>query len=209
MSLYTTVLTCGLWGINANDALAATDKGWSLSLQGGGSVGTVSIPEQETDEVSQSEKTITLGGFPLIVNATIDSSNHLAFAAGGSLLFDIPNSQVSQQSIHSAIHWHLLGGARELIAGEPTKDFYIVSRTTKQLSLVLQGVLIRYAASSKNLKTKITGSTFEIRSGLRFRYDFGLLNAGGMEILGTLLSIPADEERLKSQTIEFSFFWQI
>lgn len=208
-------LVVSLFLMMPNFAKAAgqlADASWGYSLQSGVSIGTVTKPVEKSKTKGSSKsksQSITVGGIPVIVTANTDYSHEFGIALGGSLLFDIPNSQISQQVIRASLLWHVLGGAKQLVHGQTDSDYYMISRTSSQFSLLLQGALIRYAASSKDLSVKVTGSTFETRFGMRYRFNFNWINAGGVELLGTIFSIPADEERVESQTVELSFFWQV
>ena len=185
---------------------------WGYSVQMGGSVGTVTKPVEKdngTGGKTLKNESITIGGIPIIFTGNTDYAQDFGIAVGGSLLFDFPNSQISQQAIRAALLWHVVGGAKQLVQGQTDGDYYMVSRTSSQFSLVLQGALMRYTASSKDLNVEVTGSTFETRIGVRYRFNFNWINAGGVELLGTLFSVPADEERAESRTIEFTLFWQV
>ena len=165
--------------------------------------------EDSNGETELETDSITVGGIPVIFTANTDYSNDFGVSVGGSLLFDFPNKQISAQAARASLLWHIMGGAKQLVQGPTDGDYYLVSRTASQLSWVFQGALIRYTASSTDLEVEATGSTFEMRTGLRYRFNFSWLNAGGVELIGSLFSIPADEERAESSTVELSFFWQV
>lgn len=195
--------------LNANPFVekSVLDSNWELNAHLGASFAEVVRPKENSE--SKKNQRIDIGGVNAIITGNSDVSDVLGVNIGGALLFDFINSQIAQQSIRASLLFHILGAPKRIRSGPNGSGIKITSYSNDQVSFITQGAFLNYAATTEDLSTKLSGSVFETRLGFRYRFSFSEIFSGGLELLTTLYSVPANENRLESKTSEVSIFVQI
>ena len=191
-----------LWFLLLSSPVMAESEKFSPKLFGGMVVGEVSQPLRKGGS-----RTFTISGIPLGFGATWDMGPNWGFQADGSVLLDVIGRQQIRQGVSATLSYHLLGGAKRLAAEGPLVS--VTARNPSSLSLVFRAGLFQYSASDANDPSiSLSGSIWDLGSGVEFRRDLGEEHAIGASLLTTVTTVPASKERLSAQNKELLLFWQ-
>lgn len=176
---------------------------WDLSLKTGGIVGQMTQPSSSGSSTLKSN----IGGCTFGVAINKDFLFKLSGLLQGQFVIDLINVQVIRQGLEAGLSFHLLGGAKRLsVRGELGS---VTSRTPHNLSIAARAGFHQYAASRKdNPSDSLTGSAFELRTGLEYRRDITTNSSYGSEFLFTPYTLPTSVERLAPRLMELSVFWR-
>jgi hypothetical protein len=184
-----------------SSALARADDEIDISFRVGGAAGSIKASSERGKESSN------FGGIPFGIAWHKDLSGKFASMIQGMTLFDVVNTQLIRQGIEAGLSYHLLGGARRLV--KQGGEAGIVSRSASALSLALRGGFQSFAATDKNDPTsRVSGSAFEVRSGLEYRQEMTDSGALVVELISTVFSVPASVDRLTPRAVELIFAWR-
>ena len=122
-------------------------------------------------------------------------------------LLDLSNSQVVRQGGSVGGAYHLLGGVRRREDDYGSVKF--TRRNFYNLSLVGRIAFQKYAASNKKATSRgVSGSVFELLTGVEFRLDLSEAHAFGIEALTNTFTMPASVTRITPLAQEFAVFWR-
>jgi hypothetical protein len=174
-----------------------------VSFKMGAYAGEISRPNISTGEYD----TFQFGGVPIIMVLNNNYSPNASAIMQVGLVTDLVNDQVSRQGFDAGIAYHVFGGSKFL-----SKQSRYSSRVWKNpynLSVVLLGGMHHYAASDKaDISTNVTGAVFETSTGIQYRHDVSDEKSMGLDIMGTVFTLPASVDRIEPRGIEISLFWR-
>lgn len=177
---------------------ALSSENYEIQIKSGISFGKI----YKSASSSTASQNLDFGGGVMDLGLINEIGHNLALSGGAGVLLDFINNQVGRQQLNLGIQYHLIGGPRERKIDNPMGE--IVSRSTKQLSLLLNGALVNFAFATKDLSYQVSGSTYELKAGVRYRFgNFGL------DLLQTIFSISGSNERILATAFDFGLFWLI
>jgi hypothetical protein len=183
-------------------ALAGSPETFDFSVAGGIALGTVLVEQKDL-----SSQKFQIGGVPLSVTWTNDSSQNWSYHYSIQALLDIVNRQVIRQGFTITSCYHLLGGARRTVDGG--SSLRITRSNSHHFSMISRVAILNYSASDpKTPSQNLSGSLWEVGAGTEFRKDISDESAMGFSLLLGVTSFPASAARLSSRIHELSFFWR-
>jgi hypothetical protein len=195
-------------------ALWADDLGsaWDLSFKFGmtfGSVSSLGLPSTATNNgtpIASNVPTVyTFGGVPLEIGINRDLSSSFTAYLGFQVLADVVNMGIDRTAFNLEIAYHLFGGARRIVKDIGGTE--VILREPSNFSLVAQGSFQQYGARTKSGDTELTGSAFALEGGLQYRFDTSEESAIAIELLTTIVPLPASAEQTSPSltTLVFSY----
>ena len=193
--IFLLVATCG-------SSLAFCEDTIDATFRMGAAFGTITYTDDNNDVVSGS-----FGGIPFGMMWNRGLSKSASLVAGGGVLLDLKNAQLIKQGVSGGVSWHIIGGPRIYKKQGAAAGF--VTRNPSSLSVVTYGGLQNFAATdATNIKTRVSGSVFEVDLGIEYRYDFSDENAATIEFINSVFTLPASVSRIKPTSTEIVFGWR-
>jgi hypothetical protein len=191
------IFVLGYSGISQGSDLQTSPR--DIGFVTGLSAGTLVDPSRDTP--------LVLGGMPIGLRLTENSSHSLSYVYQGGILLDLVNTQIVRQNIEAGISYHLLGGSRQIERQTSMGSFKGLSPSN--LSLALRASYSQFSASSANdPKDKVSGSILEIKTGSSYRMDIFWESALEFEFMLVLMGFPASVDRIQHSGIELNIVWR-
>lgn len=180
---------------------ADENVGPDLAVKMGATLGTI---KRAASDAFGGQVDLNYGGVPVALSYNRDITRSLTLQAEIHIVADMGNNQVSETSINIGVVYHLLGGSRRTVneLGFAT----VVVRDSYNFSLIGRPSYGKYGVSDGT--TEINGSTFEVMAGGQLRYDLGDRTCIGAEVLTTMVSLPASNERVTASRFEVLGFFR-
>lgn len=176
---------------------------WDVTVKTGGIVGSISaIPLQSSPDAALSAaQSYSFGGIPVEFGWNRDLSESLSLFLGGGLVADPGSFQISRTQANGELAYHLLGGSRRVI--RENNAAIVISREPTNLSLLLNFGYQNYSALDKTTGASVQGSVFVIEAGLQYRFDTAEDAAWALELLQTVVPLPASAENVTPSNLSF------
>jgi hypothetical protein len=172
---------------------------WDIGLQIGTRAGGVFKGSSTTAKV--------YGGFPVAVVLHEPIARNLLLAISVQGTVDLGNFQMSSQGLDLGLHYVIWGGLRRRVSD--FGEIKLLSENPFDLSLVLRAGIHSYGAVSKtNASDSLTGTVYETMGGISYRHDISVGSAFYVQLLTTLLNMPASTERINPSLFEFNLGWR-
>jgi hypothetical protein len=187
----------------AVEARADVFDGLDTSIGTGGIFGTVAETQDDG-----SLRTFQFGGIPFATMLNRDLAEHWTGSLQFQVLLDVINQQMIRQGVAGTLCYHLLGGARRLMA--PGELMSTVSTSTYNLSLAVRGGIFNFAAADReNPADNLSGGIWEMATGVEYRRTLSDTSAAGLSAMQTVITFPASVDRLAAKTTELLAFWRV
>lgn len=186
-----------IWALIFTVDVNARDWVFQPQVQSGFTFGTVSVP---TGTGSFDDE--ALGG--VLVGGGVSTELGRTLGAGVQyvMMVDLVNEQISRRALGTRFTMNLLGGAPTIL--QSSKFGKVYSGYLYQLAAITEVSMSDYDAATGDLSNQLSGSVFEINLGFLFRRS-----GYGMELLTTIFSVPASNERLSTRMTSLNLFYHI
>ncbi|MDD9951981.1 MAG: hypothetical protein OXT67_10515, partial [Zetaproteobacteria bacterium] len=176
----------------------ARDWVFQPQVQSGITLGTVSLPNPN----GETSVTESLGG--VLVGGGINTELGRTLGAGVQyvMMIDLNNDQISRRALASRFSFNLWGGSKRIL--QSSKYARVYSGYQYQVAMLGEISLSEYEAATKDLSNQISGGVFETNLGLMLRRG-----SYGLEMLATVFSVAASNDRLKTSMYSLNLFYQI
>lgn len=187
----------------ATVAKADAFDGLDVATGSGAVMGTVIATDSDG-----TTRRFTTNGIPFVAMLYRDLASHWTGNLQAQVLLDLRNQQMIRQGFAGTMAYHVLGGARRIVsANDVVRN---ISTSRYNLSLLLRGGVFNYAATDReNPKLRLSGSVWEMASGLEYRWTMSDTSAVGASVLGSVITLPASVDRLTARTVEVLGFWRV
>lgn len=187
----------------ASAGMADVFDGLDVGAASGGVAGHVS----STDSDGKS-RNFRIGGMPFVAMLNRDLASQWTGSLQGQVLLDAVNRQMIRQGFSGTLAYHVLGGSRRIVnASDVAKE---VATNRYNVSVLVRGGVFSYAATeSDDPKARLSGSVWEMASGLEYRKTVSEKSAFGASAISTVVTLPASVDRLSARVVEVLAFWRV
>lgn len=178
----------------SSDVLAS-DLDWKLAGKLGGVFSEISKPTENGKVLK-----VQYGGLPIGLGLVTNLTEKVIFDVWGNIVVDFGNEIISKQNFETGLYYTIIGSHYE--TRYEGKEITVTHKNQQQLLFGFAFGMHYYDAITKSGETQLSGSTFEIHSGFRYRY-----NQFAFALMSTITSISSSSEKITSQSSEFGIIW--
>lgn len=188
---------------SASTVRADVFDGLDVGTGSGGVAGRVSSRDSE----GETHK-FRIGGLPFVAMLNRDLASQWTGSLQAQVLLDAVNRQMIRQGFSGTLAYHFLGGSRRIATASDVAKELATNRYN--VSILVRGGVFSYAATERNdPKSRLSGSVWEMASGLEYRKTVSEKSAFGASAISTVVTLPASVDRLSARVVEVMAFWRV